>query len=85
MKHWIIAGSRRWKTVSPGEKSGLVSRLHRPGTGRGYLSVGKPANLYPRLPLPGSTVSETGEYTISDTGLITISLNNDDGKKQSYG
>ena len=26
--------------------------------------------------------TKVGEYTISDTGLITISLNNDDGKKQ---
>ena len=49
---------------TPGEA--LIRITSPKGTGRGYLSLGKPAGLYPRLPLPGSTVSETGEYTISE-------------------
>ncbi len=36
------------------------------GSGHGYFRVGKAANLYPRLPLPGSKVTATGEYSISN-------------------
>ena len=36
------------------------------GSGRGTFMVGKAANLYPRLPLPGSTATSDGLYTVND-------------------
>ena len=36
------------------------------GSGHDTFLIGKAANLYPRLPLPGSTATSDGLYTVSD-------------------
>ena len=47
-----------------GEK--LVEVTSGKGTGHRLLRMGTQANLYPRLPLPGATISDDGEYEIPD-------------------
>ena len=47
-----------------GEK--LVEVTSGKGTGRRLLRMGTATNLYPRLPLPGATVLDSGEYEITD-------------------
>ena len=52
---------------SAGEKQ--VEVTSPKGTGRKYLRMGTRADLYPRLPLPGSTVAADGRVVIPDKAL----------------
>ena len=50
-----------------GEK--LVEVTSSKGTGRKYLWIGTKTELYPRLPLPGSTVAADGEIVVPEAAL----------------
>ena len=51
----------------PGEK--VVTVTSDKGSGHGYFRLGEIKELWPRLVLPGSTISGSGEYEISDAAL----------------
>ena len=52
------------KNYTAGEN--VIEVTSSKGAGHGTFMVGKAANLYPRLPLPGSTATADGGYTVSD-------------------